>query len=58
MTEKTSVEIGTLVSFISKKEEKKGKIVKIYQENNKTYFKIKNEKKYYFKQLKDIIICI
>lgn len=52
------IEIGTIVSFNSKKQEKKGKIVKVYDENNKTYYKILSEKKYYYKQLKNLSVCI
>lgn len=51
MSETKQIEVGTLVSFTSKKTEMTGKVVKIYDENGKTYYKISSEKKYFFKQL-------
>lgn len=57
MKKEQTIEIGTLVSFKSKKELKNGKVIKIYQENDKTYYKIICDKKYYYKQLKSIEIC-
>lgn len=44
------MEKGQMVSFTTKKQEKTGKIVKIYNENEKVYIKIISEKKYFFKQ--------
>jgi hypothetical protein len=57
MIENNTIETGAMVGFISKKEEKTGKIVKIYTQDQKTYCKIKTEKKYYYKQLKDVQLC-
>jgi hypothetical protein len=48
------IEKGCEVSFTSKKTAMTGKVVKVYQENEKTYCKIHNAKKYYYKQLKDV----
>jgi hypothetical protein len=52
------IEVETLVSFASKKEQKVGKVTKIYQQEEKTYYKILCEKKYYYKQLKDIQVSL
>jgi len=57
MENKKTIEVGTLVSFNSKKELKNGKVIKIYQESDKTYYKIICDKKYYYKQLKSLEIC-
>ena len=51
MTQETLLNEGMLVSFTSKKQEKSGKIVKIYEQNGKIYHKIRSDKKYYYKQL-------
>lgn len=58
MTQETLLTEGMLVTFKSKKEDKTGKIVKIYEQNGKTYHKIRSDKKYYFKQLKNLTVCI
>jgi len=56
-TTQATVEVGTIVNFKSKKVDRTGKVIKIYQENDKTYYKINENNKYYFKQLKDIQTC-
>jgi hypothetical protein len=48
------IEVGSTVAYKSKKTDHTGKVIKIYEQNDKTYYKIKNEKKYHFKQLKSI----
>jgi hypothetical protein len=48
---------GTEVKFTSKREEKQGKVVKVYNENNKTYCKINCNNKYYFKQIQKVELC-
>jgi hypothetical protein len=53
------IEKGMLVNFKSKGKEMTGKVVKIYEDKNgNTYHKISSEKKYYFKQLKDVQVSI
>jgi hypothetical protein len=52
--EKTKPQVGEEVNFTSKKANFTGKVVKIYDENEKTYYKIKVDKKYYYKQLNKI----
>lgn len=50
--------VGTIVSFITKKQELSGKVIKIYQQGDKTYYKISSNKRYYFKQLKNLTISL
>ncbi len=53
----SQIKKGDVVSFLLKKVETTGKVVKVYDENEKTYAKIKIEGKYCFKQTKDLTLC-
>jgi len=54
MSQNLELQVGSQVNFVSKKETKQGNIVKIYEENGKSYAKIRSEKKYFYKQLKTL----
>lgn len=54
MSQNQELQVGTQVNFVTKKENKQGNIVKIYEENGKTYAKIRSDKKYFYKQLKTL----
>jgi hypothetical protein len=54
MSQNQELQVGTQVNFVSKNQTKQGNIVKIYDENGKTYAKIRSEKKYFYKQLKTL----
>jgi len=51
------IEVGNVVNYKSKKVDYTGTVVKIYDQNEKTYYKIKNDKKYHYKQLKSIEVA-
>lgn len=53
-TAKSDFNINDTVEFKSKQDIKSGRIVKIYEENDKIYHKIICDKKYYYKQAKGL----